>query len=60
MKLEEEIDAILKKKGALRTATEDWKSKWIPAIIIMAYVQTLKSKTAKTTLKALETKYTGM
>lgn len=58
MKLEEEIDAILKKKGALRTATEDWKSKWTPAI--MAYVQTLKSKTAKTALKALETKYTGM
>lgn len=45
IKVEQEVDTILKKRDVVKAATEDWKSKWAPAIL--AYVKTLKSKAIK-------------
>ena len=58
MKLEQEVDTILKKRDVIKAATEDWKSKWTPAIL--TYVTTLKSKAIKTALTVLESKFRGM
>jgi hypothetical protein len=57
MKLEQEVDIILKKRDVIKAATEDWKSKWTPAIL--AYVKTLKGKAIKTALRVLESKFRG-
>ena len=46
-----------RKNDVIKAATEDWKSKWTPAIL--AYVETLKSKAIETALRVLESKFRG-
>ena len=48
---EQEVDIILKKRDVVRSAAEDWKSKWCGAIL--AYTETLKSKVVKAALKTV-------
>ena len=47
----------MKKKDIVKTASEEWKSKWSQAII--SYARTLKSKGVKSALKIVETKFSG-
>ena len=58
MQLEQDLDIILKNRDIVKAATDNWKSKWTPAIL--AYVKTLKSKAIKTALRVLESKLRGM
>ena len=42
----------------MKTASEDWKQKWTPAIV--GYAETLRSKSVRTALQAVQTKFTGI
>ena len=57
IKVESEVDTILKKRDVVKAATEDWKSKWAPAVL--AYVKSLKSKAIKNALMILQSKFHG-
>ena len=47
----------MKKKDIVKTASEDWSHKW--TLSVLTYVRSLKSKTVKAALKAVELKFVG-